>query len=102
MTFSASTGIQQLGHSASRLSMMIGAKNFVKSDEERWVSFRFTAKSKNKSNYFKMTLNGMDLYDITFGSIRGDKYTIKGEFSNCYVEDLKTIFESETGLYLSL
>lgn len=100
--FNSTIALQQLGHSTARLGVMIGAKTFIKSDEEQWVSFRFTAKAKNKANYMKIKLNGLDLYDITFGSIRGMNYTIKGEFNNCYAEDLKKLFETETGLYLSL
>lgn len=100
--FNAELTIKQLGHSITRLNAMVGAKNFTKDNKDQWVAFRFSAKAKNKSNYVKIKLNDLDLYDVTFGSIRGMKYSEKEIFVNIYAEDLTTLFENQTGLYLSL
>ncbi|MCH9712665.1 MAG: hypothetical protein K0U20_08595 [Proteobacteria bacterium] len=83
------------------LAAMTGAKNFVKSDEENFVSFRFTAKAKNKANYIKITLNAMDTYDVEFGYIRGMNYTVRSVSEGLYDDMLKKHFETETGLYLT-
>ena len=80
---------------------MVGAKNFVKSDEENFVAFRFTAKAKNKANYCKITLNVADTYDVEFGYIRGMNYTVRSITEGLYNDMLKDHFETETGLYLT-
>jgi len=103
--FDANLVLNQLtmsNNGANRLKAMIGAKNFARSDEQRYVSFRFPMKARNKANYVKITLNDMDTYDVEFGSIRGMKYTVKGEANGVYFDMLKEYFEVETGLYLSL
>lgn len=87
---------------ANRLIAMIGAKNFAKSDKESWVSFQFPMKARNKANYLKLKLNASDLYDVEFGRIHGGKYRVISEVSNMYFDSLKSYFEEETGLYLSL
>ena len=85
-----------------RLKSMVGAKNFAYDGENSCVTFRFTAKAKNKANYCKITLNGSDLYDVEFGYVRGMDYTVRSTTENMYNDMLKEHFESETGLYLSL
>jgi len=86
----------------NRLKVMVGGKNFTFSGEDNYAAFRFTAKAKNKANYMKITLNGMDLYDVEFGYIRAGKYTTRSEIKDMYFDNLKEYFENETGLYLSL
>tara|TARA_R110002020_G_scaffold96724_7_gene231330 strand:+ start:7172 stop:7471 length:300 start_codon:yes stop_codon:yes gene_type:complete len=98
--FKAETALNQLTQSSNgsgRLKVMIGAKNFVKSDEEQWVSFKYP-----RGKYVKIKLNSMDLYDVEFGTIRKFEYKVKNTYENTYAEDLKEIFEQETKLYLSL
>lgn len=86
---------------ANVLAAMTGAKNFMRSDEDNFVSFRFTAKAKNKANFIKITLNAMDTYDVEFGYIRGMNYTVRSSNEGLYEDMLKAHFESETGLYLT-
>jgi hypothetical protein len=98
--FKAETALNQLTQSKNgigRLQLMIGAKNFVKSDEDQFVSFKYP-----RGKYFKIKLNGLDLYDLEFGSIRKFEYKVLNTYENVYAEDLKNIFEQETKLYLSL
>ncbi len=97
--------LQQLTHKPNAtnvLSVMIGAKHFGKDDEAQSVSFRFTAKAVNKSNYVIITLDAMDTYTMEFGSIRAHKYTVKSKTEGLYNDMLKHHFESETGLRLNL
>jgi hypothetical protein len=93
--------LQQLGGS-NRLSLMIGAHNFLRSDEDKYVSFKFKQKSPAKINYIKITLNAMDTYDIEFGWIRGLNYTVKKTSEGIYADSLVELIERTTQLHLSL
>jgi hypothetical protein len=53
-------------------------------------------------NYVKITLGADDLYEITFGKIRGTKYTKLAEIAGVYADQLRGIFTRETGLETSL
>jgi hypothetical protein len=94
------TILQQMG-GTGRLTAMIGAYNFVKSGENS-VFFMFPNPSRNKPNYVSIELNDMDLYDVTFA--RRVKYDLKGQktFNDVPVENLKSLFEKQTELRLSL
>lgn len=95
----ATTILNQMG-GANRLGAMIGAKNFMA--DVNCLSFRFPIRGKNKANYFKVSLNGLDLYDTEFGIIRGNTYKVVSNEANLYSDQLKSYFENETGLSLSL
>jgi hypothetical protein len=97
----AQTILSQLGGS-NRLSLMIGAHNFVRSDDERYVAFKFKQKSPAKINYIKITLNSMDTYDIEFGWIRGMNYTVKSNETGIYCDMLTKIVSDTIQLHLSL
>ena len=101
----ATTALNQLTNSnngTSRLSAMIGAKNFARSEKDYTIGFKFAAKAKNKANYCRIKLNASDLYDIEFINIRGVNVKTVSTRSDLYADMLKSTFESETGLYLSL
>lgn len=91
--------LRQLG--GNKFIAMIGAKNLL--SHEDGLSWRMPSGfAKDKINYVKVTLNGMDLYDITFGYIRGLNYKIVRELNDVFVEDLIPSVERETGLHLRL
>ena len=101
----AKTTLNQLTNSnngMSRLSVMIGAKNFARSEQDYTIGFKFAAKAKNKANYCRIKLNAMDLYDVEFIAIKGATVKTVGTHNGLYADMLKSTFESETGLYLSL
>jgi hypothetical protein len=91
----ANTIISQLG-GFKRLKMFTGANNFVA--YPNGVSFKIKSKSVN---YVKIILNSMDLYDLTFAKISGDKLINVKEFNGIYNDQLVDIFENTTGMYLS-
>lgn len=93
--------LNQLG-GTSRLSVMVNAKYFAvqKVGENEGVSFRFSG--SRKTNYVLIVLNSIDLYDIQFGKIHGNNFKVVSEFKNIYADQLRHIFERETGLYLRL
>ena len=89
--------IKQLG-GAGKIMAMTGVKTFI--SESNAVSFRF--KGSKKANWVKIKLNAMDTYDIEFKKIRGMNFPTTASFDGVYNDQLKSIFESTTGLYLSL
>lgn len=93
----AETILSQLG---GHIKAMLGAYN-VFSHAEGALSFRFKARAKNQSNYCKITLVG-DTYTVEFKSIRGTSIKDKGTFEDIYNDMLKGLFESETGLCLTM
>jgi len=87
--------LTQSSNGINRLSAMIGAKNFVQG--ENHVAFKFP-----RGKHVKIELNGMDTYDMTFGTIRKFNFKVTKEFTGLYADMLKETFEQHTGLYLSL
>ena len=99
--------LRQLGGSR-RLKALIGAKDFFSADEGRTLCFKFSM-CKEANSVF-VTLNGLDLYDVKFvkrGRLNRKTFEMSphkttGEFENVPVENLKSVIEDFTGLYLSL
>lgn len=95
----ANTIIQQMG-GQKRLAIMTGAHTFVADDNS--VQFKF--KGCREANICKITLDPMDTY--TFQLYRFNNKTFDCpkvyELEGAYNDMLKPVFESETGLYLSL
>lgn len=53
-------------------------------------------------NHLTVKLTEDDLYTMTFGKVRGLKYTVVSEFSGVYWDQLQEIFARETGLECSI
>jgi hypothetical protein len=100
----ANTIIGQLG-GFGKLKAMTGAKDISALDSGVQFSIGRNAASVNR---VRITLNGLDLYDLEFGSIRkkrnasGYSVTIKAEHKNVYNDQLTELFEQATGMRLSL
>ena len=94
----AKTILSQLG--GNKFRMMTGAKNFV--DHGDALSMKIGRNSSN-SNYLKITLNMMDLYDVHFSKVSkmGEEKSVK-EYNNVFNDMLVEIFESHTGMYTKL
>lgn len=93
----AKTILQQLG--GNRFRAMTGAKNFVGDDNS--LSFRLPGGGgfcRNNINAVRITLNGLDLYDVVYMRIRGSKVTVVEDVSNLYADMLCENFERVTGL----
>lgn len=101
----ANIALNQLTNSnngGNRLVAMIGAKNFVRDEANYTIGFKFVEKAKNKANYCRIKLNASDLYDVEFISVRGVNVKTISIHNDLYADMLKNVFETETGLYLSL
>ncbi len=82
---------------ANRLSVMIGAKNFVFGED--YVSFRLPSNfAKNGVNYVKIKLSVMDDFSIEFGKIRGMNYKVISEHDGIYIDMIRSLFWDELGL----
>lgn len=99
-TATADAIIEQLGRSTGNMARMIGAHTFTAG--ERSLTFKFKAKAQNGANCVRVTLGSSDTYRVEFIKLRGVDFWTKGDFSNMYADDLRPLFEKETGLYLSL
>jgi hypothetical protein len=93
------TIFQQMG-GAGRLRAMIGAKDFGVG--ENVAQFKWAAKARNGANSIRIVLDPSDTYTMEFYKIRAGNAKLVKSFSDVYADSLKRIFESETGLYLSL
>jgi hypothetical protein len=93
----STTILSQLG--GNKFIAMTGSKNFVNTGNGLQMKL-----TKNKANaqYLSIELNSMDLYDLKFYSIRGVDVKVKNEINSIYCDQLRSIFESVTGLYTSL
>jgi hypothetical protein len=99
----AETIIKQLG-GVGRLTSMIGAKDFLNMDigsGKGGLQFRF-ARAVKSINRVKIMLNSKDLYDITFYAGSAMNIRAVKEFKDIYADQLVSLFEKETGLYLSI
>ena len=94
----AETILKQLG--GNKFRMMTGAKNLA--GDENSLSMRIGRNSSN-SNYLKITLNMMDLYDMEFCKLTkmGEKKSVT-EYNNVYNDMMTDQFTAHTGMYTSL
>ena len=76
----AKTILSQLG--GNKFAVMTGAKNFI--DTGGGLSMRI-GRNKTSSNYLKVTLNSMDLYDMKFSRVspKGGERSIT-EYNNIF------------------
>ena len=93
----AKTIIQQLGH---KCLYMIGAKKpySVWADG---VNFRI-GRNLGRWSSISITLNGTDLYDVTFYRLRKHKITAEKTHTDIYFDGLHELIETETGMATSL
>jgi len=97
----AKTILEQLG--GNRFIAMTGAKHFVGSKDA--LSFRLPGGggfTRQGINAVRITLNGLDLYDLEFMRVRGVKTVQVAGLECVHVEDLRKMFEHYTGLRVSL
>ena len=86
--------LKQLG--GKRFLVMTGSSKLVA--DKNLLGMKL-ARNSSGANYLKIKLNGLDLYDIEFISIRGASFNVKHEFNDIYNDQLVSIFEETTGLY---
>ena len=94
----AKTILSQLG--GNKFCAMTGAKNLVDCGDALAMKI---GRNKTSSNYLKITLNMMDLYDVRFSRVSpmGGERSVT-EYNNVYNDSLVDVFEKHTGMYTSL
>ena len=89
---------EQLG--GNKFRMMTGAKNLLNLGDG--IAMKLGRNSSN-SNYLKITLNSMDLYDMKFCKLtRNFEEKSVIEYNNIYNDMLTDTFTAHTGMYTSL
>ncbi len=97
----ASTILEQLG--GNRFKAMTGAKNFIFGESESGTHLTFALpRAKNKINRVRITLTPADTYTVEFFSVRGLDFKTVSNHDDVYCDTLADVFESQTGLYVSL
>lgn len=82
-----------------KLRALVNARDFVKSDKERSLRFKFSGCSKY--HIAKITLTPRDTYEIKLYKFRGVKRVRETEPVEAYASELRATFEQLTGLYLT-
>ena len=84
----------------NRFRVMTGAKMMVST--ENGIRMRI-GRNKTNANFMEVSLNGLDLYDVTFAKVTrmGEMKSVR-EYNNVYNDMLVSLFESHTGMYTSL
>lgn len=98
---------RQLG--GNKFAYITGAKNFLSSSGEPWLSFRI-GRNGSKANYVKITLTPMDTYTMEFKKVTMPrlnkktwqfsdyKETLIAKRENVYCDELQNVFTEITGL----
>ena len=94
----AETILKTLG--GNKFRMMTGAKNFMGFSNGLVMKI---GRNSSNSNYLKITLNSMDLYDMKFAKLTrmGELKSVK-EYDNVYNDSIVEVFEKHTGMYTKL
>ena len=84
----------------NKFRVMTGAKNLLNTGDG--LAMKLGRNSSN-SNYLKITLNSMDLYDMEFAKVSrmGEKKSVT-EYSDVYNDMLTDVFTKHTGMYTKL
>ncbi len=104
----ANTILQQLG--GGRFIAFTGSKDFIAIENGLQISL---AKNASKANRLKVTLNGMDTYDMEFYRYTAPRYSTRGgqfrmypekvtmvkEYKGIYFDQLQELFTETTGMY---
>lgn len=95
----AGTILNQMG-GAGRIRVMTGAKAFWALD--CGLHFEFPNRQRSRGNLVKIELQGDDTYTVRFFNKAKGACKLVKEVEGVYCDQLKSIFEKQTGLYLSL
>ena len=84
----------------NKFRVMTGAKNMVST--ENGIRMKI-GRNKTNANWMEISLNSLDLYDITFAKVtRNFEMKSVKTYDNVYNDMLVSLFESHTGMYTTL
>jgi hypothetical protein len=84
----------------SKALYMLGAKNLA--GDTNSLSFKISGSKFFTHIRISISLNSLDLYDVTFIKIRKFDIVNKKEVKGIYNDMLHKVIEQETGLYTSI
>lgn len=94
--------LAQLG-GAARLGIMIGAKNFMVSENSlSFKHMRAVGSLKHATTHVRITLDPSDTYTVEFIRVRGCDCIVERMVSDVYADSLRELFIRTTGLALSI
>lgn len=93
----ANTILEQLG--GNKFIAMTGAKNFVGDTDSLMFSI---GRNSSKANKVRVTLMPSDTYKVEFFQFRSLDLKVLKAYEDVYVDNLRSIFTSYTGLDTSL
>lgn len=98
----AKTIVQQLGGSG-KIFAMLGKKTQMVSFPNA-LGMKFSNRKTSRGNYVKITLRPDDTYDMEFSSVTKGGLSVKKVkmYSGVMFDQLRPIFEKQTGLRLKL
>ena len=87
---------KQLG--GRRFMMMTGAKNFVYSNKDNFLTFKI-GRNASKANYVKITLTPDDLYTMEFIRVTSPRLNHK---TGTFTKGKRTVLEKREGLWCDM
>ena len=94
----ANTILQQLG--GNQFRAMTGARDLTGTDNS--LTVKLGKMSGVKTSHIRVTLDPSDTYTVEFLAVRGTSIKTLSTHSDVYAENLRGLFERETGLRTSL
>jgi hypothetical protein len=92
--------LKQLG--GNKFIAMTGAKNFIKDDSQKEITFKIGGGAKSGINYIRIKLTSMDLYNVEFLRLRSNDLKVVASANGVYNDQLQSIFTKHTGMRTSL
>lgn len=91
--------LAQLG--GNKFIAMTGARNLVTRGKAD-LAMKLPRGARDGINHVRIELNAADLYDVTFSKARGLQSSTVAKVDGVYADQLCAVFESRTGLRVSL
>lgn len=93
------TILQQMG-GGGKIAAMLGVKKFILLPNG--VKFQWPNKQRTRGNLVEILLDPDDTYTMNFYNASGSGAKLVKEYKMVYADQLKKIFETQTGWFLSL
>ena len=99
MSYTAETILEQMGGRRA-IATMLKVKSMVYDDNE--LVIQFTNRRRSRGNMVRITLNPLDLYDVTFYNVAKFEAKKVRVYNNLYNHSLREVFTRQTGLDLTV
>jgi hypothetical protein len=101
MSETARTTYEQFG--GNRAMFMLGGRAHYSSKDPNFLGVKWPNKQRSRGNYVEIRyVPGLDLYTMEFFNSTARAHKSVKKYEGVYGDQLRTIFEEQTGWYLSL